>query len=288
MIRLLGLDLDGTLLDSSGCISEANKRAIRRAEEEGVKVTICTGRRFRDAQPVALELELDLPIISHNGALIKSAATLETFDAAILPAETVRQVIYIARDFDADALVSTDPCGKGTLFYESISEENIPLKKYIAWASRLHGEQARESVQYVEDLESIIDEKQTIHITFSGTCDKMKRLQEVLVAELSSEASILATVYPTPDFALIDVLPPASSKGAGLEKLAKMFGISRDEVMAIGDNLNDFEMLEFAGTPVVMANASRELIEDGRFHCTLSNDEDGVALAIEKFIFGDR
>lgn len=288
MIKLLGLDLDGTLLDSKGRISEANRRAIKLAEEEGIRVTICTGRRFRDAQPVALELELNFPIVSHNGALIKDAATLETFDASILRPQTVREVIYIARDFGVDALISADPRGKGVLFYESISEENLPLKKYIAWARQLHGDEAEEAVHYVENLESVIEDAETIHVTFSGICEKMKRLQEILVEELNSEASILTTIYPAPDFALIDVLPPSASKGSGLEKLARELGISREEVMAIGDNLNDLEMLEFAGVSVVMANASRELLENKRYHQTLSNDEDGVALAIEKFLFCNR
>lgn len=284
MIKLLALDLDGTLLSSRGEISEANREAIRLAEQAGILVTICTGRRFRDARPVALELRLNAPLVSHNGALIKFADTLETVDASTLHKDTVKEVLEIARSFGADALLSADPHGKGTLFYESISENNLPLRKYIEWAKRLHGDEAEDAVHYVENLDSILDEAETVHISFSGSCQTMYDFQQILRTQVCTEVNVLATVYPSLNFTLIDVLPPSASKGSGLAKIAQVYGFSQSEVMAIGDNLNDFEMLEFAGVPVVVANASPELLQDERYHKTLSNDENGVALAIEKFI----
>jgi hypothetical protein len=89
--------------------------------------------------------------------------------------------------------------------------------------------------------------------------------------------NILATVYPRLDFTLLDILPPDASKGIGVEKLAARHGLTHENVMVCGDNFNDMEMLEFAGTPVVMGNAAPELQERGGFHTTLSNDENGVA-----------
>jgi 5-amino-6-(5-phospho-D-ribitylamino)uracil phosphatase len=133
MIKLLALDLDGTLLDSRGKISEANKIAIRKAEERGVLVTIATGRRFRDARPVALEAEFNAPIITHNGALLKFAQTLETVAYSLIETETVREILRVGREFGGDALLSCDPHGKGTLLYDTVSEDNIPLQKYIVW-----------------------------------------------------------------------------------------------------------------------------------------------------------
>jgi hydroxymethylpyrimidine pyrophosphatase-like HAD family hydrolase len=94
----------------------------------------------------------------------------------------------------------------------------------------------------------------------------------------------LTTVYPRLNFTLIDILPPDASKGIGVEKLALINKFAPENVMAIGDNFNDLEMLEYAGTAVVMGNASPELLERPEFSTTLSNDENGVALAIEKFI----
>ncbi|MDQ3321894.1 MAG: Cof-type HAD-IIB family hydrolase [Acidobacteriota bacterium] len=286
MIKLLALDLDGTLLDSRGKISETNKNAIKRAEEKGVLVTIATGRRFRDALPVGLELELNAPLITHNGALLKYAQTLETVHVSIIPVGTTREILRVGKAFGGDALVSAEPNGKGVLLYDTVSKKNVPLQKYIAWSKRLHGADAESAVHHVENLGNIIGDVETVHVSFSGTCAPMIDLQLILETELGATANILTTVYPHLDFTLIDILPPDASKGIGVEKLALINDLTAKNVMVMGDNFNDLEMLEYAGTPVLMGNAAPELLENENFHRTLSNDENGVALAIERFIFG--
>lgn len=284
MIKLLALDLDGTLLNSNGKIPEANKTAIRRAEEKGVLVTICTGRRFRDARPVGLELELNAPIICHNGALLKYADSLETVAASTIIHKTVFDILRVGNEFGADAMISVDPHGKGVLLYDRVSADNIPLQKYIAWSQTLHGADAEESVMHVESLEKAVADFETVHVSFSGGCAKMARMQEILREELQADANILATVYPRLDFTLLDILPPDASKGIGLEKLAVLNGLTAENVMAIGDNFNDLEMLEFAARPILMGNSAPELIAEKGYETTLSNDENGVAFAIERFI----
>ncbi len=284
MIKLLALDLDGTLLDSRGKISEANKTAIRRAEEQGVLVTIATGRRFRDARPVALEAEFNAPIITHNGALLKFAQNLETVAFSTIQTETVAEILRVGSEYGGDALLSADPHGKGTLYYDTVSEQNIPLQKYLAWAKTFHGAEAEDAVHHVEQLEDIIEKIETVHVSFSGTCEPMYEMQRILEDELKDTVNILATVYTHLDFTLLDILPPHASKAHGLNELAMLNNFSHENVMTIGDNFNDLEMLEYAGTSVVMGNASPELLEREEFFTTLSNDENGVALAIEKFI----
>ena len=96
-IRLLALDLDGTLLNSRGKLSERNRLTLNQARERGVRIALVTGRRFRDARPIALELGLDLPLISHNGALTKHVQTLETVAAVLLPLEAAREVLRVGR-----------------------------------------------------------------------------------------------------------------------------------------------------------------------------------------------
>lgn len=287
MIKLLALDLDGTLLNSYGQIPPANKEAIRLAEEKGVLVTIATGRRFRDALPVGLELELNAPLLTHNGALIKYAQTLETVNVSLLETGTVAEIIRVGKNFGGDALVSTDPQGRGTLLYDTISEDNIPLQRYIRWSKTLHGEDAEKSVRHVPSLENVIGAEQVIHVSFSGGCAPMRDLAECLEDELGGSVTLLATIYPRLDFTLIDILPPDASKGTGVEKLSAFNGLTRDEVMVMGDNFNDLEMLEFAGTPVVMGNADPQLLEREEFYTTVSNDENGVAAAIDKYILGE-
>ncbi len=283
-IKLLALDLDGTVLDSRGLVTDANRRAIRAAEEAGVLVTIATGRRFRDARPVGIDLELNAPMISHNGALLKYIDSLETVAASLLDLETTREIVRVGKRHGGDALVSADPHGKGTMIYDRISDDNIPLQKYLLWSERMHGSDAEDSVRHVSDLHAALPDHQVIHISFSGGCGPMATLTELLKSELADTVTLLPTIYPHLDFTLIDILPPDASKGIGVEKLAVLNGLKPENVMVIGDNFNDLEMLEFAGTPVVMGNADPSLLERDGFYTTLSNDENGVAAAIERFI----
>jgi 5-amino-6-(5-phospho-D-ribitylamino)uracil phosphatase len=282
-IRLIALDLDGTLLDSRGELSERNRAAVREARGRGVEVAVVTGRRFRDAQPVALELGLDAPVIAHNGALTKHARTLDTVAAMLMPAEAARAVVRLGREHGADALVSDDHVGAGLLVYDHVSEGNTALQKYIAWSRRVVGDDAAESVRRVASLDEYLDHD-PLHVAFSGGCAAMERLSVVLERETGGAVKLLLTLYAMTDFALLDVLHPEASKGAGLAAAAAELGLAREEVMAVGDNFNDLEMLAYAGTGVLMGNADPSLRERGRFHATASNDEDGVAEAIERFV----
>ncbi|MBK9216160.1 MAG: HAD family phosphatase [Chloracidobacterium sp.] len=284
MIKLLALDLDGTTLSSGGDISGRNRDAIRAAEAAGVLVTIATGRRFRDARPIGLDLGLNAPLITHNGALLKYADSLDTIHYSLLTSEASREIVRAGKQFGGDALVSTDPHGHGLLLYDRISADNIPLQKYVAWATRLHGDDAEASVSHVETLVDVLDEHDVVHISFSGNCRAMLKLENELRTQLADSVNLLATIYPKLDFTLIDILPSDASKGHGAARLAEIEGLAPEEVMAIGDNFNDLEMLEYAGTPVVMGNADPKLLERGEFYTTLSNDECGVAAAIERFI----
>jgi Cof subfamily protein (haloacid dehalogenase superfamily) len=286
-IRLIALDLDGTLLNSRGELTERNRGALEAARGRGVSVALVTGRRFRDARPLALELGLDVPLIAHNGALTKHARSLETVSAVLMPVEAARAVVRVGRAHGADALVSDDHVGEGVLVYDHISEGNTALAKYIAWSRRIVGETAAQAIRRVASLKDYLDHD-PLHIAFSGGCVAMERLAEVMRRELDSTVKLLLTLYPKTDFALLDVLHPAASKGAGLAAVAAEQRIPADEIMAVGDNHNDIEMLQYAGTGVLMGNAEMNLREHGRFQLTASNDEDGVAVAIERFVLKEQ
>ena len=283
-ISLLALDLDGTLLDSRGHISERNRLAIDNAREHGVRVALVTGRRFRDSRPIALELGLDIPLISHNGALTKHAETLQTVSVLPLPLDAAREALRVGHEAGADALLSDDHEGLGVLVYDHLRGENSAAHKYVSWARRIHGEkEGANAVRQVASLEDYLDHE-PIHLAFSGACKEMDELEEILKTELGSTVKILGTKYLEQDFTLLDILNPAASKGAGVAAAAAELGVAREEIMAIGDNYNDLEMLLFAGTGVVMANAPLTLREIAGLHPTASNREDGVALAIQQFI----
>jgi Cof subfamily protein (haloacid dehalogenase superfamily) len=282
-IRLIALDLDGTLLTSRGEVSEGNRRSLVLAREQGVRVALVTGRRFRDARPLALELGLDVPLISHNGALTKHAHSLENVAVLLLPLDAALAVLRIGRERGLDAMVSDDPEGKGVLIYDRLSDNNQALARYIAWSARIHGAEAEEAIRRVASLPDYLDHA-PVHISFTGTVALMQALGEAIESEMKERVKILSTVYAKQDFALLDVLHPEASKGTGVAAAAAEYGLTREEVMAVGDNFNDLAMLYYAGTPVVMGNADPALHDIEGFHRTATNDEDGVALAIERFV----
>jgi len=280
-IRLIALDLDGTLLNSHGQLTEGNRQAIAAARARDVRVALVTGRRFRDARPLALELGLDVPLISHNGALTRHARTLETIALLPLPVSAALRALELGRSHGADPLLSDDLDGLGVLVYDKLSGENPALAKYVAWARRIHGDDG--AVQETSSLEEYLDHD-PVHLTFTGTCHEMTSLGKLIDDELGESAKVFSTMYPKLDFALLDVLNPEASKGTGVAAAATELGISAGEVMAVGDNYNDLEMLRYAGTGILMGNASLALRADTGLQTTGTNDEDGVAQAIEKYI----
>lgn len=285
-IRLIALDLDGTLLDSRGQIPERNRRAIDAARERGARIALVTGRRFRDARPLALELGLDVPLVAHNGALTKHARTLETVAAWLLPLAAARETLRVARAYGADALVSDDAAGAGVLVYDHINESDRPLAEYLRWARRIHGAEASRAILQVASLEEYL-EHAPVHISFSGTQEKTAQLARALAYELGGNIKLMTTIYPRLDFGLIDVIHPQVSKGTGLAAVAAEAGLSPEEVLAVGDNHNDREMLEYAGTRAVVGNAEPALFGLEGVHIVASNDEGGVAEAIENFVLGE-
>jgi HAD superfamily hydrolase (TIGR01484 family) len=158
---------------------------------------------------------------------------------------------------------------------EGVSAGNRALHRYL--------EKYRDSVVEVADLLEYVDHA-PIQVMFSGRCAQMEEFAERLQTTMDGRLQLFKTRYLKADLTILDALAVAASKGAGLEAVAQTHGIARDEVMAVGDNHNDLTMLRSAGLGVVMANAEDELKQSG-FALTSSNDEDGVAEAIERFIF---
>jgi len=282
-IRLLALDLDGTLLNSRGEITSRTRETLAKARTRGVKVALVTGRRFRDARPLALELGVDVPVIAHNGALTKHAQTQELVGMMPLPVSAARDALKIGRQMNADLLVSDECNGRGIMVYDHFSGDNPALLRYVEWAKRVHGDDDQNGVLEVASLEEYLDHD-PIHVAFSGHCAPMAGLELVLHRELAGKVKIFRTAYPQMDFTLLDLVHPQASKGVGVSLAAQELGISWRDVLAIGDNFNDLEMLRFAGIGVVMGNADPELRQLPNFYTTASNDNDGVAQAIEKFI----
>ena len=273
-IKLIALDIDGTLLTYRSELTPRTRAAIEAAQAQGVKVVLVTGRRFGSAHQLIQELQLDVMLISHNGALTKDVVTLDTLGYHPLNVDLAQQVVHAGRDFGADVICCDDPHGHGVMVLEGISEQNRALHKYL--------EKYWHAVREVEDLLAYLDHD-PIQMMFSGCCDPMDEFAEQLQTALGNQIQLFKTRYRSIDLTILDALSTTASKGSSLAEIAAQHGIAAAEVMAIGDNFNDLTMLRYAGLGLVMGNAEEELKQMG-FGLTASNAEDGVAQAIEKYV----
>ncbi|HEX9254723.1 MAG TPA: Cof-type HAD-IIB family hydrolase [Candidatus Angelobacter sp.] len=273
-IRLLAIDIDGTLLDPQYQISARNLTALERAHRAGIEVALVTGRRHRFALPVAQSLGFDVCLISSNGAVTKSSRG-ELFHRDLLPLSTARKLCAYMDEFHANTVLTFDIETKGALVLEP---QHDLASSVFGWL-----EKNAPYMDFVQPLEKALV-SDPVQIMFCGALKRMEQAQNRLAcSELMREITVLRTVYPPRNLSILDVLTHSCSKGHALERWAKHRGIRREEVMAIGDNYNDVEMLEFAGMPVIMGNAAEQLKQNG-WAVTLGNDESGVAVAVERLL----
>lgn len=271
-IRLLATDIDGTLLNPQFQISEGDLAALRRAHAAGMEIVLVTGRRHTFALPIAQHLGFDLWLISSNGAVTRSLRG-ETFHRDLMPAETCRQLCEAMIQFRGNTVLTFDKEIKGAIVLEHLDEIGVSIRRWL--------EKNMEFIEFVVPIERALS-SDPVQAMFCGTMARMSLALEALKgAGLQDKITILRTEYPVRDLSMIDVLNRGCSKGHALERWAMHRDFHRDEVMAVGDNHNDVEMLEFAGHPVIMGNACEELRTRG-WRVTLGNEACGVAAALEE------
>jgi Cof subfamily protein (haloacid dehalogenase superfamily) len=278
-VRLVAIDMDGTLLPTlTHDVSERNARALRSAQEAGITVAIATGRRSAYATPLlsGLRLRADTPLITSNGSV---TCTLDgkTIDRSHMAARVARGLCGLLRPFGA-VVFTFDRSGRGELVLENIEQAHGRIAMWV--------EANDHAIEVVKPLESaLIDGDDPIQGMAAGTVSKMIEAEKAVKAsEWADECGCARTEYPARDVSILDLLPPGVSKGSAFERLAARLGVDRKETMAIGDNWNDLEMLEWAGQAIVMANASAELRTLAKMRGwkqTQSNDNDGVAVILE-------
>ena len=272
-VHLIALDIDGTLLSSRFTVSERNRAAIAEATRRGIEVALVTGRRYDFAMPVARQIDSPLTMIVNNGALVRTKQG-QTLARHLLLSDTALRVLQATQPWrDATSVVFDRPLANQVMM-EKIDLEDGILGAYYKWNKPFLGES--------KPLESCLTED-PIQIMLSGPVQPMRAAEQALRSvQFIDEFALAVTAYESKDFSMIDVINPRVSKGAALAEWAALRGIAREEILAIGDNHNDEEMLSFAGIPVVMENAVPELKTRG-WHVTHTNDNDGVAAAIERF-----
>jgi len=275
-IRLLAIDIDGTLLNSQFQIPAANLQSLRHAHQAGVEIILVTGRRHTFALPIAEQLGFDLYLISSNGAVTRSLSG-ELFHRDLLPVATARELCAAMREYRGNTVLTFDTETKGALVLERMDELNGSIQRWL--------EKNLQFIDFVVPIEKALV-SDPVQAMFCGTIERMRgALQTLAECGLADRITVLRTEYPVRDLCIVDVLNQGCSKGHALERWANYRGINREQVMAIGDNYNDIEMLVFAGIPVIMGNASAELRGRG-WMVTGLHDEAGVAQAVEQVLSG--
>jgi len=272
-VQLIALDIDGTLLSSRFTVSERNRAAIAEATRRGIEVALVTGRRYDFAMPVARQIDSPLTMIVNNGALVRTKDG-KTLARHLLSRDTALRVLHATQPWREATSVVFDRPLENQVMLETIDLEDGIRGAYYKWNKPFLGEARPLETCLIED---------PIQIMFSGPVQLMRAAEEALRSvQFMDQFALAVTAYESKDFSMIDVINPHVSKGTALAEWAALRGIAREEILAIGDNHNDEQMLSFAGIPVVMENAVPELKTRG-WHVTHTNDNDGVAAAIERF-----
>jgi len=278
-LRLIAIDIDGTLLNPEFKISESDLTTLRRVHTQGIEIILVTGRRHTFALPIAQQLGFDLWLISSNGAITRSLAG-ETFHRDLLPEATCRELVGLMQEFRGQTVLTFDSNGlhgdaSGTIVVESLDKLEGSIQRWL--------EKNMQYIQFVVPIENALT-TDPVQAMFCGPVAHMQRVLQVL-GSCGLPITVLRTEYPGRDLSIVDVLNAGCSKGRALERWASYRRITREQVMAVGDNYNDIEMLAFAGHPFIMGNASEELRSRG-WKLTRSNAESGVAAAIEHMLYG--
>lgn len=262
--KLIAADLDDTLLDDQWRLTKQVKEAVLAARGAGVQFTLSTGRMFCSAAPYAQELELDLPLITYQGALVKNSTSGEVLLHQPLPLAYAKAIINRIHDLGYHINAYLDD----TLYMEKDTPEG---RRY----TQISGVQPK----LVRNVLEILDQAPTKILAIAE-----EHLLDQLQAECEPQYAGQVHIAKSKPY-FLEFSHPLATKGHALQALAEGLGIKREEVIAIGDSYNDLEMLEYAGLGVVVANA-RDTIKEKADYVTSAPNGAGVVETIEKFILG--
>lgn len=287
MIKLIASDMDGTLLNRDHSISEENLAAIKEAEEKGIKFAIVTGRSYSDVRPIIEKYNLDCECVALNGGEYydKDGNVLE---GIYIDKSKVRDILNVMLKGDFSVEIYTD-----NGYYTTNTKEELwtgMLKRSKSFHPEFNEEQRIDfaknnphfiNMNYITDIDEFLESDVNIakFVTFGEDEEKIK--------ELRSEVEKLGNLSVSASFVTnIEVNDIKATKGAILAKAAEKMGIKRDEVMVLGDGLNDYSMFKEFTNSVAMENAIPEIKEAAKY-ITASNIESGVGKTIRRMLDGE-
>lgn len=272
--KMICIDMDGTLLNDDKNISSRNHEALKMAQEKGVKVVVSTGRLFTSANNYADAIGIKVPVISSNGAYIREKDRDEVIYENKLDLDKCKKIIDIAYKYDTTvyvntitSVIATDINGS-TEFYRKINS-TLPPDRRIEIIIAKNWEEA-----FSKYKDSIIK-----CLVSTEEYEKLDKIREEILSAVDVEIASSAINN-------IEIMNKGVSKGRAVEILGLFYNINKEEIICIGDSENDISMLKFAGLGVAMGNAD-DKVKSIANYVTDTNNNDGVAKVIEKFILNN-
>lgn len=273
-IRLLALDLDGTTLDAHGGLSEAVRDAVAAVRRRGIRVVLCTGRRFRTALPMARSLELSGPIVVNNGVVVKEIESGATLHHDYLPSEIYADALEIMRGLGPPLVYVDAYHDRRDFVTDRVGEAHPYQQEYLADNTQYHG--------VVDDL-SVERPDCVIMMSAMADEDSLAALRQRAIEKLGDRIHTHALINKNYRGQILELLSSRSGKWPALERLAAADGIAPKEIAAVGDDRNDVQMIREAGLGIAMGNA----VEPAKRAADIvvrSNAEGGAVEALEQIL----
>lgn len=267
-IKLLVVDIDGTIAGKSNSISESVKQAITAARNRGISVAIATGRMYRSAKHFHQEIGSSLPLVAYQGAWIQDPAT-----------EKIHRHLPVSREMAHKLLdYFEQPALRKLLSVHFYINDNLYVRE-LTTETEIYAQRSGITPIPVGDLRSCLNNEPTKVLALCDDPEVIEQLLGNLRRQYTPAELYLTTSVAT----FFEATNPFANKGVGVRYLAELLGLQPTNVMTIGDNFNDVEMLEYAGIGVAMGNAPAEVKAISQWVAP-NVEEDGAAVAIEKFL----
>ena len=273
-IRLLALDLDGTVLDGHGGLTDAACEAVATVRRRGIRIVLCTGRRFRTALPVARELRLTGTIVVNNGVLVKDIESGRTLQHRFLPAEVYGEVLSLMRELVPPLVYVDEYHDRTDMLTERVEDAHPFQQEYLA-----------DNTEFCRIVPDLAQRQPDDVIMMSAMADEgsLSGLHERVREALGERVHTHSLMNKNYQGHILEFLSPSSGKWPALRRVAEAEGIAQDEIAAVGDDANDEEMIRNAGLGIAMGNATESVREAARL-VVRSNHEGGIVEAIERVL----
>jgi hypothetical protein len=270
--KLFVADMDGTLLNDNKELSDKNIQTIKKLQDFGIKFAVATGRHDSMIKSYLKHLDLNVPVISCNGAIVREPFSDQVFLSEALPKEQSLDVIDICKERNANFHIY----GHESIFGEKLSHKML----YYHDLNKTLPSEEQTKIVIVPDCKDIVVNEPEPLYKFLIISDRNKDLLDIIDHLDKIEGLAVCQSMPM----LCDVMKEGISKADALQKLSESLGIKRKEIAAIGDQFNDIDLIEYAGLGIAVANAEDALKEKADIVTIANNNEDAVSEAIESFL----